>query len=97
MWRYDEKKDEISVWFVQPESLKRADYLFHKIELQQQDDRTQPWKATAGHLCIDDYYDVKYDFAFKAVSLKEWNIEYTVNGPQKDYTIRGTYTRQNKK
>lgn len=97
VWRYDERKDQISVWFVQPESLKRADYLFHKIELQQQDDRTQPWKAKAGHLCIDDYYDVKYEFAFKAVSLKEWNIEYTVNGPQKDYTIRGTYTRQTKK
>jgi hypothetical protein len=93
VWRYDEKTDKISVWFVQPESLKKADYLFHEIELEQQSDRSQPWKAKAGHLCIDDYYDVKYEFAFKAINLKQWKIEYTVNGPKKDYTISGTYTR----
>lgn len=91
VWRYDELKDVLSVWFAKPEDLKRADYLFHEIEF------TEPtrkgWKAKAGHLCIDDYYDVKYNFAFQAVNLKEWGIEYTVKGPKKDYTISGTYNR----
>lgn len=93
VWRYNERTDKISVWFVQPESLKRADYLFHEIELSQQEDRSQPWRAKAGHLCVDDYYDVKYMFEFNAINLRKWNIEYTVNGPKKDYTISGTYTR----
>jgi hypothetical protein len=93
VWRYDEKTDKISVWFVQPEDLKRADYLFHEVQLEQQNDRGQPWKAKAGHLCIDDYYNVIYEFAFKAINLKEWKIEYTVNGPKKDYTISGSYKR----
>ncbi|KAH8173544.1 flavin-binding monooxygenase-like domain-containing protein [Sarocladium implicatum] len=93
VWRYNQRTDKISVWFVQPESLKRADYLFHEIELTQTEDRSEPWRAKAGHLCVDDYYDVKYLFEFNSINLKKWNIEYTVNGPKKDYTISGTYTR----
>ncbi|KAL5608059.1 hypothetical protein FOBRF1_008556 [Fusarium oxysporum] len=91
VWRYDELKDVLSVWFAKPEDLKRADYLFHEIEFTEPTDKG--WKAKAGHLCIDDYYDVKYNFAFQAVNLKEWGIEYTVKGPKKDYTISGTYKR----
>lgn len=95
IWRYDEITEKLSVWFVKPDDQKRVDYLFHEIEFVQPESRQQAkgWPAKAGHLCIDDYYDVKYNFAFKAVNLKDWNIEYTVNGPKKDYTIRGTYTR----
>ncbi|KAI5463697.1 hypothetical protein BGZ63DRAFT_382076 [Mariannaea sp. PMI_226] len=94
VWRYDELKDVVSVWFAKPDDLKRADYLFHEIEILGPEDATRKgWAAKAGHLCIDDYYDVKYNFAFQAVNLKEWGIEYTVKGPKKDYTIQGTYTR----
>ncbi|KAM0563448.1 hypothetical protein ACHAPJ_001169 [Fusarium lateritium] len=91
VWRYNELKDVLSVWFAKPEDLKRADYLFHEIEFTKPTEKG--WAAKAGHLCIDDYYDVKYNFAFQAVNLKEWGIEYTVKGPKKDYTISGTYTR----
>ncbi|KAM5347887.1 hypothetical protein ACJ41O_007711 [Fusarium nematophilum] len=91
VWRYDELKDVMSVWFAKPEDLKRADYLFHEVEFEGPTEKG--WAAKAGHLCIDDYYDVKYNFAFEAVNLREWGIEYTVKGPKKDYTIRGTYTR----
>ncbi|GKT40597.1 dimethylaniline monooxygenase [N-oxide-forming] 4 [Colletotrichum spaethianum] len=94
VWRYDEKKDMVSVWFAKTDDAKRADYLFHEIEfLPPPDGDQKPWQAKAGHLCIDDFYDVKYDFAFKAVNLKEWNLRYTVNGPKKDYTIHGVYRR----
>jgi hypothetical protein len=94
VWRYDDKREVLSVWFVKPEDQKRADYLFHEIEFEQpQNGRHKGWAAKAGHLCIDDYYDVKYNFGFKAVNLNNWTIEYTVKGPKKDYTIRGTYTR----
>ncbi|KAF4839539.1 putative flavin-containing monooxygenase 1 [Colletotrichum siamense] len=95
VWRYDEKKDCISVWFVKTDDAKRADYLFHEIEfLPPKGDDAKGWKAQAGHLCIDDFYNVNYDFTFQSVNLKEWNIGYTVNGPKKDYTIAGVYRRQ---
>lgn len=94
VWRYDELKESLSVWFAKPDDPDRADYLFHEIEfMQPQEGRENGWDAKAGHLCIDDYYNVKYNFAFQAVNLKQWNIEYTVNGPKKDYSISGTYTR----
>ncbi|KPM45343.1 hypothetical protein AK830_g1223 [Neonectria ditissima] len=94
VWRYDEIKDMLSVWFAKPDDLERADYLFHEIEFSGPENATDKgWAAKAGHLCIDDYYDVNYNFAFQAVNLKQWGIEYTVKGPKKDYTIRGSYTR----
>lgn len=93
VYRYDEATDKLSVWFAHPEQQKRADYLFHEVEFQQADKDSDGWSAKSGHLCIDDYYDVKYNFKFKAVNLKRWTVAYTVNGPKKDYTIRGAYTR----
>ncbi|ODA77823.1 hypothetical protein RJ55_06425 [Drechmeria coniospora] len=94
VWRYDERKDLLSVWFTKPDDDKRADYLFHEIEFEQPTARgDESWRAKAGHLCVDDYYDVKYRFAFDAVNLRDWSIEYTVNGPKKDYSIRGAYSR----
>ena len=95
IWRYDEARDKLSVWFVKPEELKTADYLFHEVEFKMPKDGTsdEGWKAGAGHLCIDDFYDVEYGFKFQAVNLKEWSVGYNVRGPKKDYTIRGRYTR----
>lgn len=94
IWRYNEKEESLSVWFAKPGDPKRADYLFHEIEfLQPENGCEKGWSAKAGHLCIDDYYDVKYNFAFQAVNLQNWSIEYTVKGPKKDYSIKGEYTR----
>ncbi|KAG6128422.1 hypothetical protein E4U38_005699 [Claviceps purpurea] len=98
VWRYDMKKEVLSVWFVKPSEPMRADYLFHEIMFLQpmQDDDGDGgsgWAAKAGHLCIDDYYDVKYRFSFEGVNLTDWSIEYLVRGPNKDYNIRGGYRR----
>ncbi|KAI1130256.1 hypothetical protein F5Y10DRAFT_236163 [Nemania abortiva] len=56
-----------------------------------QDDR---WRAKASHLCIQDLYDVHYEFLFEAVNLSEWKLGYSVHGPKKDYTINGIYRRK---
>jgi hypothetical protein len=100
VWRYNEKKDKLSVWFVKTDDQKRADYLFHEVEFkvpehdgQEDGHGGKGWEATAGHLCIDDFYDVKYQFNFKAVNLWDWRLAYTVKGPKKDYTIDGVYSR----
>lgn len=110
VWRYDEKTDKLSVWFVRTgdkysrkdpkrdEEQMRADYLFHEVEFVVPTDTianvSEGWEAKAGHLCVEDFYDVKYNFVFKAVNLKEWRLAYTVKGPQKDYTIDGVYRRK---
>jgi len=76
----------------------RADYLFHEVEFVAPGDETgkKGWEAKAGHLCVEDYYDVKYEFQFRAVNLTEWKIGYVVNGPKKDYRIDGVYRRVGK-
>lgn len=110
VWRYDERTDKLSVWFVRTgdkysrkdpkrdEEQMRADYLFHEVEFvvpaDHCNDASTGWEAKAGHLCIDDFYDVNYNFVFKAVNLTEWRLGYTVKGPQKDYTIDGVYKRK---
>ncbi|KAM0277838.1 hypothetical protein ACHAQH_005542 [Verticillium albo-atrum] len=101
IWRYDEGRDSISVWFVRTDDDKRADYLFHEVEFEARGadgadgaDDGGPWRAKAGHLCIDDFYNVAYEFAFAAVNLREWAIGYAVQGPKKDYAIRGVYRRE---
>jgi hypothetical protein len=99
VWRYDERRDKLSVWFVRTDDQLRADYLFHEVELlvpdvsEQDAENGKGWEATAGHLCVEDFYDVKYHFNFKAVNLWDWRLAYTVKGPKKDYTIDGLYQR----
>ncbi|KAK4156643.1 hypothetical protein C8A00DRAFT_30496 [Chaetomidium leptoderma] len=100
VWRYSEKTDKLSVWFVKTDDEKRADYLFHGLEFVvpkeedgQRGENGKGWEATAGHLCVDDFYDVGYQFNFKAVNLWDWRLTYTVRGPKKDYKIDGVYSR----
>ncbi|KAI1454249.1 FAD/NAD(P)-binding domain-containing protein [Annulohypoxylon moriforme] len=102
VWRYDELADKLSVWFARTDDQMRADYLFHEVEFLVPSDedgdedkgtKGKGWLAKASHLCIEDLYDVHYEFKFKAVNLKEWKLGYTVKGPKKDYTIDGVYTR----
>ncbi|KAL2161711.1 hypothetical protein VTH06DRAFT_8273 [Thermothelomyces fergusii] len=98
VWRYDEKRDRLSVWFVRTDDQKRADYLFHEIDFVVPDEGRgeadgKGWEAKAGHLCVDDFYDVKYQFNFRAVNLSDWRLSYAVTGPKKDYTIDGLYSR----
>jgi hypothetical protein len=97
VYRYDEGKDSLSVWFVRTDDQKRADYLFHEVEFvvpqPDEEEDGRGWRAKSGHLCIDDYYDVGYEFRFAAVNLREWRCAYSVKGPKKDYTIDGTYRR----
>lgn len=95
VWRYNEQRDKLSVWFVKTDDQKKADYLFHEVEftIPGGEDDGKGWHATAGHLCIDDFYDVNYQFLFQAINLRSWRLTYTVNGPKKDYTINGTYSR----
>lgn len=97
VWRYDEARDVMSVWFVRTDDDRRADYLFHEVEFLGPEAWAEgggAWKAQAGHLCIDDFYNVAYEFRFRAVELDEWTIGYRVKGPKKDYTIRGEYRRR---
>ncbi|KAF4627547.1 hypothetical protein G7Y89_g10602 [Cudoniella acicularis] len=87
--------DTLSVWFTKADH-KTIDYLFHELEFLPTPNpptESQPWKAKASHLCIEDLYDVAYEFYFKGATLESWSLEYSVKGPAKDYTIKSVYRR----
>ncbi|TVY68634.1 Dimethylaniline monooxygenase [N-oxide-forming], partial [Lachnellula suecica] len=91
--RYTESTDTLSVWFTKSDN-QTVDYLFHELSIQppvSESDPQEPWRATSSHLCIEDLYDVEYEFRFRGVGLEEWVLEYSVKGPAKDYTIRSVY------
>ncbi|KAH8815433.1 flavin-containing monooxygenase-like protein [Xylogone sp. PMI_703] len=100
--RYTESTDTHSVWFIKQDN-KSVDYLFHELEIlpPSPPPSISPegkvsgsgWRARAHHLCIDDTYDVLYEFRFKSSQLEEWRLEYSVRGPQKDYRIASIYRR----
>lgn len=94
VWRYNARDDRLSVWFARTDDAARADYLFHELEFSAPPQGG--WTATAGHLCIQDFYDVQYQFSFAGVNVTDWRLQYAVRGPKKDYTIAGTYRRPQK-
>ncbi|KAK6532345.1 hypothetical protein TWF281_006534 [Arthrobotrys megalospora] len=96
IWRYNERKDKLSVWFVKTDEDRTADYLFHDIDFVLPNEgasNDDGWKAKASHLCIEDLYDVQYRFSFDSVNLRDWKLGYSVSGPKKDYSIDGVYRR----
>ncbi|ESZ91003.1 hypothetical protein SBOR_8607 [Sclerotinia borealis F-4128] len=101
VYRYREDTDTLSVWFVKTDDNLGVDYLFHELEIlvpeasdeQGSKSENMGWKAKSSHLCIDDTYDVKYEFIFHGVNVEEWSQEYSVKGPNKDYRIRNGYRR----
>ncbi|EET47870.1 DUF6314 family protein [Thalassobium sp. R2A62] len=55
---------------------------FHDFSPQGHEDGTE-------HLCINDLYRVRYDFA----AFPVWSATYRVTGPRKDYNLRSLYHR----
>ena len=93
VWRYNELLDKLSVWFVQTGDQKRADYLFHEVNIEVARDEAKGWRAVAYHPCEDDHYNVKYEINFAGVNIKDWKLGYKVAGPHKSYDLTGVYTR----
>lgn len=97
--RYCESKDLLSVWFVKGDN-KTVDYLFHEMKIIMPEDNgdasesnSSGWKATSYHLCIQDHYNVEYEFRFRGVALESWTMAYDVKGPSKDYRISSVFRR----
>lgn len=81
----------ISSWFVKADGL-TVDYLFHTLAFE--DDEKEGWKAVgSSHLCVEDYYESDYRFYFDGVDIDKWELGYQVNGPNKNYSTKSTFTR----
>ena len=95
VYRYSEADDELSVWFVKPESNLEVDYLFHNLDFVKPAEarKASALVAKADHLCVKDMYETEYRLPMKGVSLREFEIVHEVKGPNKDYVSRTWYSR----
>lgn len=103
IYRYDESKDKLEVFFAQRDDAVSRGSRFHQViieppsldapPIQASQSTMLPWRAKASHYCSPDTYDGSYTFFFKGADLEKWKIEYVVKGPKKDYTMESWYSR----
>ena len=98
VYRYQEKSDTITIWFVKTDDENSVDYLFHElkpIKMTEEEVAIESHlvRARGHHLCIDDDYDAEHVFNALGQELLNWNVMYQVKGPKKDYSISAAYTR----
>ena len=102
VYRYQQKVDELTAWFVKPEGHGLVDHLFHCLDFTKEVEERHEGKpkeimtiltAKAHHLCINDDYTAEYRFIFVGERMEEWQVKYVVKGPQKDYVADATYSR----
>lgn len=91
VYRYSRTSDAISVWFVKPDDGSAVDYLFHKLDFR--DPGPENWFASGYHLCIEDNYNADYSFQSKGSKVAQWHVVFNVDGPNKEYIAKATYTR----
>lgn len=95
VYRYSEQRDELSVWFVKPDSDLEVDYLFHNLAFVPPSEAQKQGAcvAKADHLCVEDMYTTEYRLPMSGISLHKFETIHTVRGPSKDYISTTQYSR----
>jgi cation diffusion facilitator CzcD-associated flavoprotein CzcO len=105
VYRYDERLDQLEVYFVERDDMASIDRLFHRLEIQppnpsedngdnsKQHGGLVPWTALWSHTCAEDRHEGKYTFFFQGVELAKWSFVHSVKGPKKDSTMEALYVR----
>lgn len=99
VYRFQEKSNRITAWFVCPKDQSAVDYLFHVMDFESigrdlvsvKNDNMTKLCASGHHLCIDDDYQARYEFHMRDAILTQWNLTYVVKGPHKDYVADARY------
>lgn len=91
-YRYQEKSDTISAWFMDGDGLTVGDF-FNTLEFYRPLDVEHGWMAKGHHWCSPDTYKSNCEFRFRGASLETFGITYEVSGPKKDYSHESWYSR----
>lgn len=95
VYRYSERDDRMSVWFVQPDKLD-ADHLLYELAFARTPSSTEGgggWTATADHLSVDDMDRTEYELQFTAINLPRFTKRQTSKGQQNDHVVTTEYQR----
>ncbi|KAK9452794.1 hypothetical protein V1511DRAFT_507006 [Dipodascopsis uninucleata] len=83
--------EKITTWFVKVDNEDEVDYFFHDFVFLT-DNEGISLSARGSHPCVNDMYYCLYNFPSE--SFSNFNIEYLVQGPNKDYTISTKYSKR---
>ena len=94
VYRYQRSTDLITAWFVKADG-KTVDYYFHTVRFEESSDlrRSENLQAKDNHLCVEDLYEVQYQFRPRSNILSNWSVHYQVTGPKKDYHTATEYRK----
>lgn len=94
VYRYQRSTDLITAWFVKADG-KTVDYYFHTVRFEENSDlrRSENLQAKDNHLCVEDLYEVQYQFRPRSNILSNWSVQYQVTGPKKDYHTATEYIK----
>jgi hypothetical protein len=92
IYRYDEAKDQISVWTADEDN-KSASILLHTWKFHAPAHEVHGWMAKGHHWCDPDRYENNCEFRFRGAALDTIRLSYDVKGPRKDYRIDNRYER----
>ncbi|MCJ1359009.1 MAG: hypothetical protein MMC33_009009 [Icmadophila ericetorum] len=94
VYRYQRSTDLVTAWFVKPDG-EAVDYFFHTVQFQEISGlrRSENLQAKDTHLCVEDLYEVEYQFRPRNKTLSTWSVQYQVTGPKKDYFTATEYRK----
>jgi hypothetical protein len=100
VYRYSERTDKLSAWFVKADDGLSVDYFFNEADFgAEKSEGSVEMKtgkqcvATGAHLCEEDMYNSRYEFHFDGARLDRFSIKYVVKGPRKDYISETWFQR----
>jgi hypothetical protein len=92
IYRYNEITDTVTAWFADEDGESVAT-LFNTWDFEAPQAPRLGWIAKGHHWCDPDTYKNTCEFVFGGAALREFDITYEVEGPNKDYSHRSWYGR----
>lgn len=87
---YDESADDLAAFFV--ESDDKRGPLFHKLQFQPSTSSDPAgWAAVGDYQSKNGHFSVSYLLVFAGIQLARFDVQFTVNGSDNDYTLNTKY------
>lgn len=88
VYHYNAEKDTLDIFFStvgKPEVIDRPFITMSFIPT------SQGWESKAYHLCGCDNYNAKYIFSFQGFSIPSFQVQFDVDGPEKNYRAETSF------
>lgn len=90
IYHFNPHLNTLELFFCKRDNIKMIDYHFLSLRFSRKESSSSSllngWIGKNDHLCIDDLYQANFFFQFHHFFVKNFTIQFDVQGPSKDYT-----------